>query len=102
VAYHSPPDPSAWRSPDLVKRDFAASRPDETWFADFRYLRCWEGLVFFSFVIDAYSRRIVGCQFATDMRITPLLDAPRMALPPRATEADVALVHHSDTGSQYT
>ncbi len=50
------PDPAALRSPDLVKRDFTASRPDEMWFADFTYLRCWEGLVFFSFVIDAYSR----------------------------------------------
>jgi putative transposase len=46
-------DPAALRSPDLVKRDFTASRPDEKWFADFTYLRCWEGLVFFSFVIDA-------------------------------------------------
>ena len=59
------PDPAALRSPDLVKRDFTASRPDEMWFADFTYLRCWEGLVFFSFVIDAYSRRIVGWQFAS-------------------------------------
>jgi putative transposase len=57
------PDPEATRPGDLVQRDFAASRPDEKWFADFTYLRCWEGLVFFSFVIDAYSRRIVGWQF---------------------------------------
>lgn len=54
------PDPRAQRSPDLVQRDFEACRPDQMWFADFTYLRCWEGLVFFSFVIDAYSRRIVG------------------------------------------
>ncbi len=96
------PDPSARRSPDLVRRDFAASRPDETWFADFTYLRCWEGLVFFSFVIDAYSRRIVGWQFATHMRNTLVLDALRMALHQRQPGADVALVHHSDAGSQYT
>jgi putative transposase len=43
-----------------VQRDFTASRPDEKWFADLSYLRCWEGLLFFSFVIDAYSRAIVG------------------------------------------
>jgi hypothetical protein len=61
------PDPSALRSPDLVQRDFTASRPDELWFADFTYLRCWEGLVFFSFVIDAYSRKVVGWQFASHM-----------------------------------
>ena len=95
-------DPAALRSPDRVNRDFRASRPNETWFADFTYLRCWEGLVFFSFVIDAYSRRIVGWQFASHMRTTLVLDALRMALHQRAPGADVALVHHSDAGSQYT
>jgi transposase InsO family protein len=55
--------------------------------------------VFFSFVIDAYSRRIVGWQFAAHMRTTLVLDALRMALHQRAPGADVALVHHSDAGS---
>jgi putative transposase len=95
-------DPSALRSPDRVKRDFEASAPDEMWFADFTYLRCWEGLVFFSFVIDAYSRKIVGWQFAPHMRTDLVLDALRMALHQRRPGADVALVHHSDAGSQYT
>jgi putative transposase len=95
-------DPFAKRSPDLVQRDFSASRPDETWFADFTYLRCWEGLVFFSYVIDAYSRMIVGWQFASHMRTDLVLDALRMALHRRQPGADVALVHHSDRGSQYT
>jgi putative transposase len=95
-------DPIAHRSPDLVQRDFAACRPDEKWFADFTYLRCWEGLVFFSFVIDAYSRRIVGWQFAPHMRTTLVLDALWMALHQRQPGAEVALVHHSDAGSQYT
>ncbi len=94
------PDPRAQRSPDLVEREFTASRPDELWFADFTYLRCWEGLVFFSFVIDAYSRRIVGWQFAPHMRTTLVLDALRMALHQRRPGADVELVHHSDAGSQ--
>jgi putative transposase len=93
-------DPRARRSPDLVQRQFTASRADQLWFADFTYLRCWEGLVFFSFVIDAYSRRIVGWQFAAHMRTTLVLDALRMALHQRAPGADVALVHHSDAGSQ--
>jgi transposase InsO family protein len=96
------PDPLAMRSPDLVQRDFQASRPDELWFADFTYLRCWEGLVFFSFVIDAYSRKVVGWQFASHMRTTLVLDALAMALHQRAPGADVELVHHSDAGSQYT
>ena len=95
-------DPSALRSPDRVQRDFEASRPDEMWFADFTYLRCWEGLVFFSFVIDAYSRKVVGWQFASHMRTDLVLDALKMALHQRQPGADVALVHHSDAGSQYT
>ena len=95
-------DPAARRAPDLVQRDFSATGPDALWLADFTYLRCWEGVVFFSFVVDAYSRRIVGWQFASHMRTDLVLDALRMALTRRAAGADVALVHHSDAGSQYT
>jgi len=95
-------DPRAHRPDDLVERDFTATRPDELWVADFTYLRCWEGVVFFSFVIDVYSRRIVGWQFASHMRTTLVLDALRMALTRRSTGADLQLVHHSDAGSQYT
>ena len=96
------PDPAALRSPDLVNRDFSAERPDRLWVADFTYLRCWEGLVFFAFVIDVYSRRIVGWQFANHMRTDLVLDALRMALSRRQAGADLELVHHSDAGSQYT
>jgi putative transposase len=95
-------DPRALRAPDLVDRDFTAGRPNELWVADFTYLRCWEGLVFFSFVIDAYSRRIVGWQFANNMRTDLVLDALRMALTRRPAGADIELIHHSDAGSQYT
>ena len=96
------PDANAYRPADLVERDFTAGRPDQQWFADFTYLRCWEGVVFFSFVIDAYSRQIVGWQFASHMRTDLVLDALRMALAVREPGADVQLVHHSDAGSQYT
>ena len=96
------PDPAAARPPDLVDRDFAADRPDALWCADFTYLRCWEGVVFFSFVIDAFSRRVVGWQFSQSMRTDLVLDALRMALTRRQAGADVELVHHSDAGSQYT
>lgn len=89
------------RRPDLVERKFVADGPDELWVADFTYLRCWEGVVFFSFVIDVYSRRIVGWQFAGHMRTDLVLDALRMALSRRRHGADVELVHHSDRGSQY-
>ena len=95
-------DTSAMRSPDRVERDFTAVAADRLYVADFTYLRCWEGVVFFSFVIDVYSRRVVGWQFATHMRTDLVLDALRMALTRRAPGADVELVHHSDAGSQYT
>jgi putative transposase len=96
------PDPEARRRPDLVQRDFTAAGPNRLWVADFCYLRCWEGVVFFAFVLDVYSRRIVGWQFAHHMRATLVLDALRMALAQRGPGADVQLVHHSDRGSQYT
>jgi transposase InsO family protein len=96
------PDPAATRPPDLVERDFTASRPDELWVADFTYLRCWEGVVFFSFVLDAFSRRVLGWQFSPSMRTDLVLDALRMALTRRPAGAALELVHHSDAGSQYT
>jgi putative transposase len=96
------PDPAAQRPADLVERDFSAAAPDRLWVCDFTRLRCWEGVGYFAFVIDVFSRMIVGWQFATHMRTTLVLDALRMALALRAPGADVALVHHSDAGSQYT
>src|SRR3954470_14724878 len=94
------PDPAATRSPDLVNRDFTADRPDALWVSVSTYLRCHEGTVFFSFVIDVFSRRIVGWQFAGHMRTDLVLDALRMALTRRDPGADVELIHHSDAGSQ--
>ena len=96
------PDPTATRPPDLVERDFSAEGSDRLWVADFTYVRCWEGMVYFSFVLDVFSRRIVGWQLASHMRTTLVLDALRMALSRRRRGADVELVHHSDAGSQYT
>jgi len=95
-------DAAAKRPPDLVQRAFTAAGPDQLWCADFTYLRCWEGVVFFSFVIDVYSRTVVGWQFADHMRTDLVLDALRMALAQRDAGADIELVHHSDAGSQYT
>ncbi len=93
-------DPAAHRRPDLVERDFSAAAPDRLWVADLTYLSCWEGLVLFAFVVDAYSRRVVGWQFAPHMRTDLVLDALRMALYQRGPGADVCLVRHSDRGSQ--
>lgn len=96
------PDPDAPPMPDLVERDFSAREPDRLWVADFTYLRSWEGPIYFSFVIDVFSRKVVGWQLATNMRTDLVLDALRMALGIREPGADVELVHHSDRGSQYT
>jgi putative transposase len=95
-------DPAALRAPDRVKRDFSADGPDELWVADFCYLRCWEGVLFFAFVIDVWSRKVIGWQLAPHMRTDLVLDALRMALSRRRAGADVGLVHHSHAGSQYT
>ncbi len=95
------PDPLAHRRPDLVERDFSAEGPNRLWVADLSYLRCWEGNLFFSFVIDAFSRKVVGWQLASHMRTDLVLDALKMALAQREPGADVELVHHSDS-RQYT
>jgi putative transposase len=96
------PDPTALRRPDLVQRDFTAAGPDRLWVGDFTYLRSWEGASFFAFVIDAFSRKVVGWQLASHMRTDLVLDALGMALGQREPGADVELVAHTDRGSQYT
>lgn len=98
------PDPSAARPPDLVKRDFSASRPNELWVVDFTYVPTWSGTVFSAFVSDVFSRRIVGWRTKATMPTDLPLDALEMALWTRqqADELVDGLVHHSDAGSQYT
>ena len=96
------PDPAAPRRPDLVERDFTAERPNHKWVADFTYGRCWEGVVFFAFVLDVFSRMIVGWQFAQHMRTSLVLDALEMAVGNRTPDPGELLIHHSDRGSQYT
>ncbi len=96
------PDPAAQRRPDLVERDFTAIRPNQLWIADITYLRSWEGLSILAFVIDVFSRMVLGWQLASHMRTDLVLDALRMALGARRPGADIELVHHSDRGSQYT
>jgi putative transposase len=56
------PDPAAQRRPDLVQRDFSATAPNRLWVGDFTYLRSWEGVSYFAFVIDAFSRKVIGWQ----------------------------------------
>jgi putative transposase len=93
-------DPAAPKRPDLVNRDFTASAPDRLWVGDLTYLRTWEGRMYLAFLIDVFSRMIVGWQLAGHMRTDLVLDALRMALGTRAPGADV-LIAHTDQGSQY-
>ena len=94
-------DPKARQRRDLVERDFTAERPDALWVGDLTYLRTWEGRMYLAFLIDVFSRMIVGWQLATHMRTDLVLDALRMALGIRQPGADVQLVTHTDHGSQY-
>ena len=93
-------DPGAQRPADLVGRDFTASDLDRLWVGDLSYLRCWEGVVYFAFVLDVFSRRVVGWQLASHMRTDLILDALKMALGTRRPGADFRLVAHTDRGSQ--
>jgi putative transposase len=94
-------DPAAVRAPDLVQRQFSATRPNQLWVSDFTYVASWSGMVYVAFVIDVYSRLIVGWRAATSMRTELVLDALEMAIWRRASLLD-GLVCHSDAGSQYT
>ena len=96
------PDPEAGRRPDLVERDFSATAPNRLWVGDLTYLRSWEGVTYLAFVIDAFSRKVVGWQLASHMRTDLVLDALRMALAQREPGADFELMAHTDRGSQYT
>jgi transposase InsO family protein len=93
-------DPAAQRRSDLVGRDFTAPAPDRLWVGDMTYLRCWEGVVYLAFVIDVFSRRVVGWQLAGHMRTSLVLDALAMAVGTRQPGADFQLVAHTDRGSQ--
>jgi putative transposase len=88
------------RARDLLQRDFTATRPNEKWVADITYLRTWNGFVYLAFILDCYSRMIVGWQLATHPRSELVLDALEMANGLRQPEA--GLIAHTDRGSQYT
>ena len=92
-------DESVHRSPDLVERDFTAARPNQLWVADLTYVASWAGFAYVAFVIDVFSRMIVGWRVSTTLRSDLALDALEQALHARP-ESD-GLVHHSDRGVQY-
>ena len=93
------------RYPDLVDRNFHASAPNRLWVADFTYVSTWTGFVYVAFVIDAFSRRVVGWRAAKSMTTALVLHAIEHAFFTRAQEGrrDLrGLIAHNDAGSQYT
>ena len=97
------PGSAAARPGDLVRRRFSPPAPDRLWVADFTYVPAWAGTVYVAFVIDAYSRRILGWRAATSMRTALVLDALEQALRTRQREGhgDLSgLIHHNDAGSR--
>jgi putative transposase len=96
----TPAEP-ADRPADLVERDFTAPAPNRLWVADLTYVATWAGFAYVAFVIDAFSRMIVGWRVATSLRATLALDALEMAIWARQDTGLDGLVHHSDRGVQY-
>ena len=95
------PDVSASRAGDLVNRDFTATAPNRLWVTDLTYVATWSGVAYVCFIVDAYSRMIVGWRVASHMRTDMVLDALEMARWSRGTRLE-GLVTHSDAGSQFT
>ncbi|CAN6484170.1 unnamed protein product [Victoria cruziana] len=95
------PDPKAPCPLDLVNRQFRAERPNQLWVSDFTYVSTWQGWVYVAFVVDVFSRRIVGWRQSSSMHTEFVLDALEQALYDRKPSQDDGLVHHSDRGSQY-
>ena len=94
----------AERPLDLVERDFSAKRPNQLWVSDLTYVATWRGFVYVAFVIDAFSRRIVGWRVSNSLKSDLALDALEQALSERietGQNQQDRLVHHSDRGVQY-
>lgn len=86
---------------DRVNRQFKADRPNQLWVSDFTYVSTWQGWLYVAFVIDVFTRRIVGWRVSSSMNTDFVLDALEQALYARQPEPENALIHHSDRGSQY-
>lgn len=95
-------DPDAVRAPDLVNRNFTADRPDALWVTDLTYVPTRTGMAYVCFIVDAFSRRIVGWRVASHMRTEMVLDALEMARRSRGRRRLIGLVTHADAGSQFT
>jgi len=92
-------DRSARPAPDLVDRQFFASRPNVLWVADITYVPTWSGFLYLAVVLDVWSRKIVGWSMATHLRTSLVTAALNMAI---ARRSPAGVIHHSDQGCQYT
>lgn len=92
-------DKVARPAPDLVSRNFVATKPDQLWVADITYIPTVSGFLYLSVVVDAWSRRVVGWSMETHLRTDLVLQALNMALGQRRP---TSVIHHSDQGTQYT
>jgi putative transposase len=92
-------DETAVRPADRVNRDFTATRPNQLWVADLTYVSTWVGFVYVAFVVDVFSRAIVGWRVSRSLRTDLALDALEQAIHMRPETEN--LIHHSDRGSQY-
>ena len=95
------PDEAADRPQDLVERKFTADRPNRLWVSDLTYVATWRGFVYVAFVIDVFSRRIVGWRVSNSLKTGLALDALEQALWERDEADRERLIHHSDRGVQY-
>ena len=97
------PAKDGYRAGDLVNRAFSATAPNQLWVADFTYVRTWAGFAYVAFIIDVFSRQIVGWKADTSMRADLVTDTLEMAVwaRERAGIADLSgVIHHTDAGSQ--
>ena len=97
------PDPEAANPLDRVNRNFTAQRPNQLWVADFTFVSTWQGFAYVAFIVDVFSRFIVGWRVSRNMKTDFVLDALEQALCARKpdTSDKSGLIHHSDKGSQY-
>ena len=93
-------DPRATPAADLLKRNFTAEAPDRVWTADITYVHTQEGFLYLAFILDVYSRKVVGWSMASHLRTELVVNALEMALWRRSPDA--GLIHHTDRGAQYT
>jgi putative transposase len=93
-------DPLAIPAPDLVGRNFCATAPNRLWTADITYLPTDEGFLYVAFILDVYSRKVVGWSMASHLPSELVAAALEMAI--RRRNPSAGLIHHSDRGAQYT